>query len=59
MDLRVYRCLRCGHYWMVNTNSLRRLEDFNKPILPGRCPECKSKKWNKVQHCNVTTEKEG
>lgn len=36
------KCLRCGHRWHV-----RKYDDDAFPILPKRCPKCKSPYWNR------------
>jgi len=50
------RCLRCSHYWQIKLNPDKLplekipdsvLVDGYRLVLPAKCPECRSKSWDK------------
>ena len=36
MKVNIYRCLRCGHYWLKTTQD----------TPPDKCPQCNSERWD-------------
>jgi len=43
----ICRCDKCGHIWLVKSESARWKPKQNEEDLPRDCPRCRSIKWNK------------